>query len=194
MQWDQVLVLLFAPQYLDADQDNMINFKEFVSVLGVLCRGNPTQRLRLLYLLHLPPALLPSDPLDDMLGSPQSGEKMRKQKKWEKERNMDVFLQGNVLSVALNLPVIIALMLEFTTCFKRLFRHTSSCLQTIYEKELCNYMSHPSLWQTFGFIHENENFEHDSFEMLAVRLVSVPFLETTYSAAFVHFCFGWLFR
>ena len=63
----------FLPQYLDSNNDNMINFKEFVWLLGVLCRASPTERLRLIYLLHLPPALLPSDPLDDTPSSPHSG-------------------------------------------------------------------------------------------------------------------------
>ncbi|XP_076450712.1 TBC1 domain family member 9-like isoform X2 [Babylonia areolata] len=63
---------LRAFRYLDNNDDNMINFKEFVWMLGVLCRASPTERLRLIYLLHLPPALLPSDPMDDTPGSPQS--------------------------------------------------------------------------------------------------------------------------
>ena len=78
--WNHTLILkrfhtyVFYPlQYLDSNNDNMINFKEFVWLLGVLCRSSPTERLRLIYLLHLPPALLPSDPLDDTPGSPQSG-------------------------------------------------------------------------------------------------------------------------
>ncbi|KAL8560078.1 hypothetical protein ACOMHN_041547 [Nucella lapillus] len=63
---------LRAFRYLDSDGDNMVNFKEFVWLLGGLCRAGSTERLRLIYLLHLPPALLPSDPLDDTPGSPQS--------------------------------------------------------------------------------------------------------------------------
>lgn len=63
---------LRAFRFLDSDSDNMINFKEFVWLLGVLCRASPTERLRLIYLLHLPPALQSSDPLDDTPGSPQS--------------------------------------------------------------------------------------------------------------------------
>ncbi|KAK7098501.1 hypothetical protein V1264_002777 [Littorina saxatilis] len=63
---------LRAFRYLDGNEDNMINFKEFVWLLGVLCRASAPERLRLIYLLHLPPALLPSDPLDDTPGSPNS--------------------------------------------------------------------------------------------------------------------------
>lgn len=39
-------------QFLDDNKDNMINFKEFVYVLGVVCKGDITQKLKLLYLLH----------------------------------------------------------------------------------------------------------------------------------------------
>lgn len=49
---------------LDENGDNLINFKEFVSVLGIMCKEDVTARVKLLYQLHLPPALLPSDPTD----------------------------------------------------------------------------------------------------------------------------------
>lgn len=39
-------------KFLDDNKDNMINFKEFVYVLGVVCKGDITQKLKLLYLLH----------------------------------------------------------------------------------------------------------------------------------------------
>ncbi|CAL1535440.1 unnamed protein product [Lymnaea stagnalis] len=57
---------------LDENKDNLINFKEFVSALGTMCKSDITQRIKLLYLLHLPPALLPTDVLDDSPGSPKS--------------------------------------------------------------------------------------------------------------------------
>ncbi|CAG5132488.1 unnamed protein product [Candidula unifasciata] len=57
---------------LDENKDNLINFKEFVSVLGIMCKADVTARIKLLYLLHLPPALLPTDPLDDSPSSPKS--------------------------------------------------------------------------------------------------------------------------
>ena len=56
-------VLIFV-QLLDENGDNLINFKEFVSVLGIMCKDDVTARVKLLYQLHLPPALLPSDPID----------------------------------------------------------------------------------------------------------------------------------
>ncbi|KAK6973003.1 TBC1 domain family member 9B [Biomphalaria glabrata] len=57
---------------LDENKDNLINFKEFISVLGTMCKSDITQRIKLLYLLHMPPALLPTDPLDDSPASPKS--------------------------------------------------------------------------------------------------------------------------
>ncbi|BFZ04267.1 hypothetical protein BsWGS_07306 [Bradybaena similaris] len=45
----------------DENKDNLINFKEFISTLGVMCKSDITVRIKLLYLLHLPPALLPAD-------------------------------------------------------------------------------------------------------------------------------------
>ncbi|XP_059170667.1 TBC1 domain family member 9B-like isoform X2 [Physella acuta] len=57
---------------LDENKDNLINFKEFVSALGTMCKSDITQRIKLLYLLHLPPALLPTDQLDDSPASPKS--------------------------------------------------------------------------------------------------------------------------
>ena len=49
-------------------QGQLINFRQFVSVLGVMCKSDVTQRVKLLYLMHLPPALRDSDP--DPLASP----------------------------------------------------------------------------------------------------------------------------
>lgn len=43
----------------------MINFKEFVYVLGVVCKGDVTQKLKLLYMLHQ----LPGEDFDDMVSS-----------------------------------------------------------------------------------------------------------------------------
>ena len=59
---------------MDENQDNMINFKDFVKVLGLMCKADYTQKLKLLYMLHEPPALLEDDDFDmDELGSPSSG-------------------------------------------------------------------------------------------------------------------------
>jgi hypothetical protein len=46
---------------LDSNNDNMINFRDFAWFLGVCCRGDLPERLKLLYRLHLPPCLLDTD-------------------------------------------------------------------------------------------------------------------------------------
>ncbi|XP_078713101.1 TBC1 domain family member 9B-like isoform X2 [Lampetra fluviatilis] len=46
---------------LDTNRDGLINFKEFVSALGIMYHGDLTEKLKLLYKLHLPPALSPSE-------------------------------------------------------------------------------------------------------------------------------------
>ena len=48
-------------QLLDTNHDNMINFRDFVYGLGIMCRADLTERLKLIYRLHQPPALLPTD-------------------------------------------------------------------------------------------------------------------------------------
>ena len=55
---------VFCHQYLDENKDYMINFKEFVWILGVVCKGELAARLKLLYQLHQPPALLGSESLE----------------------------------------------------------------------------------------------------------------------------------
>lgn len=55
---------LRAFRYLDENKDYMINFKEFVWILGVVCKGELAARLKLLYQLHQPPALLGSETLE----------------------------------------------------------------------------------------------------------------------------------
>lgn len=42
---------------MDRDEDGVINFREFATTLGLICRGNLQERLNLMFLLHLPPAL-----------------------------------------------------------------------------------------------------------------------------------------
>lgn len=49
-------------KFLDDNKDNMINFKEFVYIIGVVCKGDITHKLKLLYLLHQ----LPPHELEDM--------------------------------------------------------------------------------------------------------------------------------
>ena len=39
----------------------MINFRDFAWFLGISCRADLPERLKLLYRLHLPPALLDTD-------------------------------------------------------------------------------------------------------------------------------------
>lgn len=58
------VLALRAFRYLDENGDNMINFKEFVFLLGIICHGDLTHKLKLLYQCHQPPALLPNDELD----------------------------------------------------------------------------------------------------------------------------------
>ena len=59
---------------MDENQDNMVNFKDFVRIFGVMCKADYTQKLKLLYMLHQAPALLENDDFDlDELASPSSG-------------------------------------------------------------------------------------------------------------------------
>ncbi|XP_014442954.1 TBC1 domain family member 9B isoform X2 [Tupaia chinensis] len=46
---------------LDKNQDALINFKEFVTGMSGLYHGDLTDKLKVLYKLHLPPALSPED-------------------------------------------------------------------------------------------------------------------------------------
>jgi len=46
---------------LDANCDNMVNFREFVWFLSIVCRADMPERLKMLYRLHQPPALLESE-------------------------------------------------------------------------------------------------------------------------------------
>jgi len=55
---------LRAFRLLDANRDNMVNFREFVWLLSVVCRAEVPERLKLLYRLHQPPALLHSELAD----------------------------------------------------------------------------------------------------------------------------------
>ena len=53
----------------------MINFKEFVDILGTMCRADYTQKIKLLYLLHQHPCLLETECFenDETEMSPKSG-------------------------------------------------------------------------------------------------------------------------
>ena len=55
------LAFICLLQLLDTNHDNMINFRDFVYGLGIMCRADLTERLKLIYRLHQPPALLPTD-------------------------------------------------------------------------------------------------------------------------------------
>ncbi|XP_051514386.1 TBC1 domain family member 9B-like isoform X2 [Myxocyprinus asiaticus] len=46
---------------LDQNKDSLINFKEFVTGLSGMYHGDMTEKLKLLYKLHLPPALCPDE-------------------------------------------------------------------------------------------------------------------------------------
>ncbi|CAH1786340.1 unnamed protein product [Owenia fusiformis] len=58
---------------LDGNLDNMVNFKEFAWCMGALCKADLPAKMRLLYRLHLPPSLLPSDVIEsEELESPEA--------------------------------------------------------------------------------------------------------------------------
>uniref|UniRef100_A0A1A8BFQ4 TBC1 domain family member 9B n=1 Tax=Nothobranchius kadleci TaxID=1051664 RepID=A0A1A8BFQ4_NOTKA len=46
---------------LDQNQDQLVNFKEFITGLSGMYHGDMTEKLKLLYKLHLPPALSPQE-------------------------------------------------------------------------------------------------------------------------------------
>lgn len=56
----------------DSDQLGVLTFRDLAHLLGIMCCADVQNRLVLLYRLHLPPALLPTD--DDVamvIGAPQ---------------------------------------------------------------------------------------------------------------------------
>ncbi|KAK5873448.1 hypothetical protein PBY51_018488 [Eleginops maclovinus] len=46
---------------LDQNQDGLVNFKEFITGLSGMYHGDMTEKLKLLYKLHLPPAVCPEE-------------------------------------------------------------------------------------------------------------------------------------
>nr|XP_020441061.1 TBC1 domain family member 9B isoform X2 [Monopterus albus] len=46
---------------LDQNQDGLVNFKEFITGLSGMYHGDMTEKLKMLYKLHLPPALCPEE-------------------------------------------------------------------------------------------------------------------------------------
>jgi len=42
----------------------MVNFRDFVWLMGIMCQSDMIDRLKLMYRLHLPPALLDTEQLD----------------------------------------------------------------------------------------------------------------------------------
>lgn len=68
IQSDKLMLRGFT--LLDKNRDNSINFKEFVSIFGIMCKGDLQDKLKLFYVLHLPFAESPPE----TIGSPQSGD------------------------------------------------------------------------------------------------------------------------
>ncbi|XP_052799590.1 TBC1 domain family member 9-like isoform X2 [Mya arenaria] len=66
------VLALRAFRYIDRNQDNMVNFKEFVQIVGLMCRADYTHRLKLLYQLHQPPCMFETDPEDEVLSPTKS--------------------------------------------------------------------------------------------------------------------------
>lgn len=65
-------------QFIDTNEDNMVNFKEFVQLLGLMCKVDYTERLKLFYQLHQPPCLLDTDSFEeDSVASPKSGKALK---------------------------------------------------------------------------------------------------------------------
>ncbi|XP_066287843.1 TBC1 domain family member 9-like [Branchiostoma lanceolatum] len=52
---------LRAFRVMDVNADGMVNFKEFAWCLYMMCKAELPDRLKLVYRLHMPPALLPTD-------------------------------------------------------------------------------------------------------------------------------------
>ena len=46
---------------MDSDKQGCVNFRLLVSVLGLLCGGDITDKLKLLFCLHLPGVVLPGE-------------------------------------------------------------------------------------------------------------------------------------
>ncbi|KAK7576494.1 hypothetical protein V9T40_012780 [Parthenolecanium corni] len=46
---------------IDTNNDGLLNFKELARILGIMCRADVTEKLTLLYIVHLPPLLPESD-------------------------------------------------------------------------------------------------------------------------------------
>ena len=51
----------------------MIDFRDFAWCFGIICRGDMTERLKLMYHLHLPPAMTEEDLEEQLPESPMKG-------------------------------------------------------------------------------------------------------------------------
>ena len=49
---------------VDSNHDGLVNFKELIQTISLLCKGDHTAKLKLLYCLHLPGVVLPGELLE----------------------------------------------------------------------------------------------------------------------------------
>jgi hypothetical protein len=66
------ILALHVFRLLDTNHDNMVNFREFIWFMSIVCRAELQERLKLLYRLHQPPALLDTELIDSDMPSTHS--------------------------------------------------------------------------------------------------------------------------